>query len=153
MVTRKNEYNDHGCIICFLREMMKKALILGLIFAFLLILSSTYTRNLVRAGSVRMVTDRVCTMQIAKDGAKTYKKDGYKYYFCSKECKKIFKKNLEKYACICPASSEGCPCFHCKGTGELCDCAEISVYTESHSGGHEHEHEEEAEDEGGGHSH
>ncbi|MBC8553133.1 MAG: YHS domain-containing protein [Candidatus Brocadiales bacterium] len=98
-----------------------------------------------------MVTDRVCTMQVAMDGAKTYKKDGYKYYFCSKKCKKIFKKNPERYACICPASSDGCPCFHCKSTGELCDCSEISVYTDSHSG--RHDHEEDAEDEGGGHSH
>jgi YHS domain-containing protein len=130
---------------------MKKALTLGLVFAFLLGLSITYTKELVLASSVRMVTDRVCAMQIVKDKAKTYKKDGHKYYFCSRKCKKIFKKNPEKYACICPASSDGCPCFHCKGTGELCDCAEISVYTESYSGGHEYEHEEEAE--GGGHSH
>ncbi|GAX59092.1 P-type ATPase [Candidatus Scalindua japonica] len=130
---------------------MRKALILGLVFAFLLGLSVTYTNNLALASSVRMVTDRVCTMQIAKDKAKTYKKDGYKYYFCSRKCKKIFKKNSEKYACICPKKSDGCGCFHCKGTGELCDCSEISVYTESHSGGHEHE--EEAEDESGGHSH
>jgi YHS domain-containing protein len=130
---------------------MKKALTFGLVLTFLLGLSITYTKNQALASSVRMVTDRVCTMQIVKDGAKTYKKDGYKYYFGSKKCKKIFKKNPEKYVCICPATSDGCPCFHCEGDGELCDCAEISVYMESRSGGHEHE--EEVEDEGGGHSH
>jgi YHS domain-containing protein len=88
-------------------------------------------------------------MQIDKDGAKTYKKDGHKYYFCSKYCKKAFKKNPEKYACICPPSSDGCNCYHCTGAGELCDCAEITVYTGSRSEGHEHEQE----DEGGGHQH
>jgi YHS domain-containing protein len=129
---------------------MKKTLIIGLVFAFLLGLSISSTNNQARASGVRTVTDRVCTMRITKDGATTYKKDGYKYYFCSRKCKKIFKKNPEKYACICPVSSEGCPCFHCKGTGELCDCSEIAVYTESHSGGHEHEQEE---DDGDGHGH
>jgi YHS domain-containing protein len=74
------------------------------------------------------IIDRVCEMQIDKDRAKTYKKDGHKYYFCSKKCKKIFKKNPEKYACICPPSDDGCNCYHCTGTGELCDCAEITVY-------------------------
>ncbi len=130
---------------------MKKALILGCVFVFLLGLSITYTKNLVYASHGRKVIDRVCTKQIDKDGAKTYKKDGHKYYFCSRKCKKTFKKNPDKYACICPSSHDGCNCFHCKGTGELCDCSEISVYTESHSGGQEHEHEE--VDEGGGHHH
>ncbi|MHC4320786.1 MAG: YHS domain-containing protein [Planctomycetota bacterium] len=130
---------------------MKKILILGLVFVFSLGLSITYTKNLTHAGEGGKVIDRVCTMQIDKDGATTYKKDGHKYYFCSKNCKKIFKKDPEKYACICPKSSDGCNCFHCTGSGEICDCAEITVNTGSHSGGHEHEHEE--EDEGGGHHH
>lgn len=130
---------------------MKKLLTIGLVFALLLVLSIAYTKNLALAKGVRMVTDRVCTKQVAKDRAKTYKKDGHKYYFCSKKCKKIFKKSPEKYACICPASSDGCSCFHCNGAGELCDCSEMSVYMESHPGGHEHE--EETEDEGGGHHH
>ncbi len=39
--------------------------------------------------------------------------------------------------------SVGCPCFHCTGTGEICECAEIAVRTGSHSGGHEHEDENE----------
>ncbi len=130
---------------------MKKVLTLGLVFIFSLGLSITYTKSLALASRVGMVIDRVCTKQIDKDGAKTYKKDGHKYYFCSKKCKKIFKKDPEKYACRCSASSDGCPCFHCTGTGELCDCAEITVYTESHSGGHKQEHE--YEDKGGGHSH
>ncbi len=77
---------------------MRKVLFLGFVFIFSLGLSVTHTNNLAPASPVRMVTDRVCTMQIAKDKAKTYKKDGYKYYFCSKKCKKIFKKNPEKYA-------------------------------------------------------
>ncbi|MFV1976210.1 MAG: YHS domain-containing protein [Candidatus Scalindua sp.] len=128
---------------------MKKALILGLVFIFLLGLSITSTKKLVLASSVRMVMDRVCNMQIVKGTAKTYKKDGHKYYFCSRKCKKIFKKNPEKYACVCPVSSDGCPCSHCKGTGELCDCAEISVYMESHTGGHG----EDEDDDDGGHSH
>lgn len=131
---------------------MKKILTLGLVFIFSLGLSITNTKELVFASSVRMVVDRVCAMQIAKDKAKIYKKDGHKYYFCSRKCKKTFKKNPEKYACICPKSSDGCNCFHCKGTGELCDCSEISVYTESRSGGHKHE-QEDHENEGGGHSH
>ena len=128
---------------------MKKVLTLVLISIFSLGLSITYTKNLALASRVGMVIDRVCKMQIDKDGAKTYKKDGHRYYFCSKKCKKTFKKNPEKYACICPASSDGCPCFHCTGTGGLCDCAEITVYMGSRSGGHEHEEE----DEGGGHQH
>ena len=126
---------------------MKKVLTLGLIFIFLLGLSITYTKNLAFASRIGMVIDRVCEMQIDKDGAKTYKKDGHKYYFCSKYCKKTFKKNPEKYACICPPSSDGCNCYHCTGAGELCDCAEITVYTGSRSEGHEQE------DEGGGHQH
>jgi YHS domain-containing protein len=123
----------------------------GLIFIFSLGLSITYTKNLALASRVRMVIDRVCEMQIDKDRATTYKKDGHKYYFCSKKCKKIFKKNPEKYACICSSSSDGCKCYHCTGTGELCDCAEVAVYTESRSGGHEHEEEEDWG--GGGHGH
>ncbi|ODS30344.1 MAG: hypothetical protein SCARUB_04545 [Candidatus Scalindua rubra] len=129
---------------------MKKILTLGLVFIFSLGLSITYTRNLTLASHGGKVIDRVCTMQIDKDGAKTYKKDGHKYYFCSKKCKKAFKKNPEKYACICPPSSDGCNCYHCTGTGKLCDCAEITVYTESHSGRHEHEEEEDWD---GGHDH
>jgi YHS domain-containing protein len=130
---------------------MKKVLTLGLIFIFSLGLSITYIKNLAFASRVGMVIDRVCAKQIDKDRAKTYKNDGHKYYFCSKKCKKTFKKNPEKYACICPASSDGCNCYHCTGTGELCDCAEITVYMESHSGGHEHEEEEDWG--GGGHGH
>ena len=130
---------------------MKKILTLGLVFIFSFCLSITYTKDLTFASRVEMVIDRVCTKQIDKDGAKAYKKAGHKYYFCSKRCKKIFKKDPEKYACICPASSDGCPCFHCTGTGELCDCAEITVYTESHAGGHTQEQEDEQED--GGHGH
>ena len=103
------------------------------------------------ASGVRMVIDRVCTMQIAKDKAKTYKENWHQYYFCSRECKKIFKKHPEKYACICSKKPDGCNCAQGKGTGELCDCSEISVYSESYSGGHEHE--EEAKNEGGGHGH
>ncbi len=129
---------------------MKKVLTFGLIFIFSLGLSITSIKNLALASRGGKVIDRVCTMQIDKDGAKTYKKDGHKYYFCSKKCKKTFKKNPEKYACICPPSSDGCNCYHCTGAGELCDCAEITVYTGSHSEGHEHEQEE---DEGGGHQH
>jgi YHS domain-containing protein len=128
---------------------MKKVLTFGLIFIFSLGLSITYIKNLALASHGGKVIDRVCTMQIDKDGAKTYKKDGHKYYFCSKKCKKTFKKNPEKYACICPPSSDGCNCYHCTGTGELCDCAEITVYMGTRSGGHEHEEE----DEGGGHGH
>jgi YHS domain-containing protein len=121
----------------------------GLVFVFLLGLSITYTKNLALASRIGMVIDRVCEMQIDKDGAKTYKKDGHKYYFCSKKCKKTFKKNPEEYACICSSSDDGCPCYHCTGTGELCDCAEITVYMGTRSEGHEHE----GEDEGGGHGH
>ncbi len=124
---------------------MRKILTLGLVFVFSLGLSITYTKNLTLASRVGMVLDRVCGKQIDKVWAKKYKKNGHKYYFCSKKCKKTFKKNPEKYACICPASFDGCNCYHCTGTGELCDCAERTVYMESRSGGHE--------DEGGGHSH
>ncbi len=129
---------------------MKKVLTLGLIFIFSLGLTITYIKNLALASRGGKVIDRVCTMQIDKDGAKTYKKDGHKYYFCSKYCKKAFKKNPEKYACICPPSSDGCNCYHCTGAGELCDCAEITVYTGSRAEGHEHEQDD---DEGGGHDH
>lgn len=129
---------------------MRKTLTLGLILIFSLGLSITYINNLAFAGRVGMIIDRVCKMQIDKDGAKTYKKDGHKYYFCSGNCKKAFKKDPEKYACICPPSSDGCNCYHCTGTGELCDCAEITVYMGTRSGGHEHEEEDEG---GGGHGH
>lgn len=128
---------------------MKKILVLGLIFIFSIGLSITY-KNLALASRVGMVIDRVCAKLIDKDRAKKYKKNGHKYYFCSKKCKKTFKKNPEKYACICPALFDGCPCFHCTGTGELCDCAERIVYMEPRSGGHEHEEEE---DWGDGHGH
>ncbi len=80
---------------------MKKNLTLGLIFIFSLGLSITHTKQLTHAGEDGKVIDPICTMQIDKDGAKTYKKNGHKYYFCSKKCKKTFKKNPEKYACIC----------------------------------------------------
>ncbi len=126
---------------------MKKVLTLGLVFIFSLGLLITYTKNLALASRVGMVIDRVCEMQIDKNGAKTYKKDGHKYYFCSKKCKKTFKKDPEKYACICSSSDDGCPCYHCTGTGDLCDCAEITVYMGTRSEGHE------GEDEGGGHGH
>ncbi len=129
---------------------MKKVLTFGLIFIFSLGLSITYIKNLALASRGGKVVDRVCTMQIDKDGAKTYKKDGHKYYFCSKKCKKTFKKNPEEYACICPPSSDGCNCYHCTGAGELCDCAEITVYTGSRSERHE---PEDNEQEGGGHDH
>ncbi|MBS1257118.1 MAG: hypothetical protein MAG551_00153 [Candidatus Scalindua arabica] len=128
---------------------MRRNLIFGFIFIFSLGLSITYTKNLAFSSRVGMVTDRVCAKLIDKDRAKKYKKNGHKYYFCSKKCKKTLKKNPEKYACICPALFDGCPCFHCTGTGKLCDCAERTVYIESHSGGREHEEE----DEGGGHGH
>ncbi len=126
---------------------MKRFSLYMLVFIFGLVL--TFTLSQTYAGDGGKVIDRVCTKQIAKDGAKTCKKNGHRYYFCSKRCKKIFKKEPEKYACICPSSSNGCNCYHCTGTGELCDCAEITVYMGSRSGGHEHEEE----DEGGGHHH
>ena len=97
----------------------QKVLILGLVFIFLLGLSITYTKDLALASRVGMVLDRVCTKQIDKDEAKTYKMKGHRYYFCSRKCKKVFKKSPEKYLCICPESSDGCPCFHCTGTDEL----------------------------------
>ena len=115
---------------------MKKALILGCVFVFLLGLSITYTKNLVYASHGRKVIDRVCTKQIDKDGAKTYKKEGHKYYFCSRKCKKTFKKNPDKYACICPHLFVGCDCGHFTGKGVPCDCAE--AHAEPHTGKHEH---------------
>lgn len=128
---------------------MKVVITLGLISISSLGLTITYTKNIALASRVGLVVDRVCTNQIDMGGAKTYKMKGHKYYFCSKKCKKTFKKNPEKYLCICPESSDGCPCFHCTGTGELCDCAEITVYMESHSVGHE----QDEDDESGGHQH
>ncbi len=118
---------------------MKKILILGLIFS--LGLSITYTKSLALASRVAMVTDRVCENLIEKNKAKKYKMNGHKYYFCSKKCKKTFKKNPEKYACICPALYDECPCSHCASTGELCDCAERAVNMESRSGEQKEEKE------------
>ncbi len=120
---------------------MKKVLTLGLVFIFLLGLSITYTKNLALASRVGMVTDRVCAELIVKNKAKKYKMNGHKYYFCSKKCKKAFKENPEKYACICPELFDECPCSHCAGTGELCDCAERTVSMESRSGGQEEDEE------------
>jgi len=65
---------------------MQKVLTLGLVFVFSLGISITYVKNLTYAGG--MVIDRVCKKQIDKGGAKTYKKDGHKYYFCSRKCSK-----------------------------------------------------------------
>jgi Uncharacterized conserved protein len=124
-------------------------LTIALVFIFLLGLSITYTKHLAQAGEGGKVIDRVCTMQIDKDSAKTLKNEGYTYYFCSDHCKATFAKSPEKYACICPQLHEGCDCGHCAGKGEPCECAE--AHAESHTGGHEHEHEHEHE--GGGHHH
>ena len=125
----------------------------GFLFIFVLIFSFSfiiiYAKNLTQAEESVKVVDRVCKMQIDKTKAKTLKKDGYRYYFCSKNCKTAFKKNPGEYACICTSSSNGCNCYHCTGTGKLCDCAEIEIRTGSPSGGHGHEQD----DEGGGHNH
>ncbi|MFV1975822.1 MAG: YHS domain-containing protein [Candidatus Scalindua sp.] len=126
---------------------MKKFLTIALVFIFLLGLSITYTKRLAQAGEGGKVVDRVCTMQIDKDSAKTLKNEGYTYYFCSDHCKATFAKSPAKYACICPQLHEGCDCGHCTGKGVPCICAE--AHAESHTGEHEHEHEHE----GGEHHH
>jgi YHS domain-containing protein len=120
----------------------------GLIFILLIGFSITYAKNLTYAEEVRhgesavgtrgKAIDRVCTMQVDKEGAKTLSKGGYTYYFCSDSCKNIFAKDPAKYACICPQLFEGCNCGHCTGKGVPCECAE--EHAESHTGGHEHEH-------------
>ncbi len=121
---------------------MKKKFLFVFILIFSFSVTIIYAKNLTQAEESVKVVDRVCKMQIDKDEAKTLKKDGHKYYFCSKNCKTAFKKNPEKYACICPSSSDGCNCYHCTGNGELCDCAEIEIRTGSPSVGHAHEDNE-----------
>lgn len=106
---------------------------------FILGLSLMFTLSQTYAGEGGKVIDRVCTMQIDKDSAKTLKEEGYTYYFCSDHCKTTFEKSPAKYACICPQLHEGCDCSHCTGKDAPCICAE--VHAESHTGGQEHEHE------------
>lgn len=129
---------------------MKKILMVALVLIFLLGFSITYVKGPAYAEKVGKVIDRVCKMQIIKEEAKRLKKNGHTYFFCSKSCKKAFKKDPAKYACICPPVSDGCECGHCTGNGEICECAEMEMHVESHSGKHDSNHED---DEGGGHHH
>ena len=120
---------------------MRRNLIFGLVFVFLLGFTITYSKNLTYASEGGKVIDRVCTMQIDKASSETLTKDGYTYYFCSNNCKTAFGNNPAKYACICPKLHEGCDCGHCAGKGVPCRCTEASEesHTEEHEGGgHQH---------------
>lgn len=117
-----------------------------LVFAFIVCLSGTYADNTLwahggggqvgdefdeytdpaNAKKIVKVIDRVCETLINKAKAKRLKKNKHVYYFCSKKCKAVFKKNPGKYACICP----DCNCSHCIETDQICKCAEIEVYIE-----------------------
>ncbi len=69
------------------------------------------------------VKDPVCGMEVSdikKASSEEYK--GKVYYFCSKECKKAFKKNPAPYTCGCAAKMKDCDCGHCNRKEETCPC-------------------------------
>ena len=100
------------------------------------------TKAEVKSEKDEVVIDPVCGMQVSdikKASSEEYK--GKVYYFCSKECKKTFKKNPAPYTCGCAAKMKDCDCGHCKGKEETCPCPleQEKGETHEHDKGESHE--------------
>ena len=100
------------------------------------------TKAEVKGEKAEAVKDPVCGMEVSdikKASSEEYK--GKVYYFCSKECKKTFKKNPAPYTCGCAAKMKDCDCGHCKGKEETCPCPleQEKGETHEHDKGESHE--------------
>lgn len=86
--------------------------------------------------------DVVCGMKIAKDGAEMVEVGGKHFYFCSDNCKAVFKADPGKVTCMCfvgvEPGDDPCECSHCSGKGGKCKCSEHGGHDEHGHEGHDH---------------
>ena len=93
----------------------------------------------VKSEKAEAIKDPVCGMEVSD--IKKALSEKYKdkvYYFCSKKCKKTFKKSPAPYACGCATVMKDCDCGHCKGKEDTCPCISEKEEGETHEHPHEH---------------
>ncbi len=97
------------------------------------------TKAEVKSEKAAAIKDPVCGMEVSN--IKKAPSEKYKdkvYYFCSKKCKKTFKKSPAPYTCGCATVMKDCDCGHCKGKEDTCPCISEKEKGETHEHAHEH---------------